>query len=482
MSLLDSLLDAIVRLGGDSLVMHVGERPYVVTSSRSLDAVRGPLSWGQVELSSRPLTPDAVLSMLAQVLPPEARHEFDDVGAVEHEIDSPDGLHRFVVVAARGGDDVWVEVRVKHDPPPEQVEQASPSAEEGGRDEAPVPAVNLASGLAGADAVVQAIAVSGGEPGTPDADPRAALEAPEAEVRAEAAAAAAARESEQRAAHERREAELRALLETREAEVRAEAAALLASRETELAEQAAAALARHEQELAANAADALAAHKAEIENEWAVRAAALAEQADTTARAAAAALADVEQALSARETRLEALYERLVERESALADTEAASARRLADRAAELEAAFAMRLADADARACERKAAMDDAFEGRLSDAIAAAAKELETGLLTREEQRAAETAAAAAAEQEALSAAEAVAMRTAIDRAALEAEMQAALLAEQAASTDLRPEPAPAVGATPFVDMVAQGEDDARPVALLLPRHGAAGHSSTAV
>jgi twitching motility protein PilT len=118
LSLLDSLLDAIVRLGGDALVMHVGERPYVVTTSRSLDDFRGPLSWGQVELSSRPLTPEAVLSMLGQMLPPDVWQTLDEVGAIEHEIDAPDGQHRFVVIAARGGDDVWVEVRKKVDPPP----------------------------------------------------------------------------------------------------------------------------------------------------------------------------------------------------------------------------------------------------------------------------------------------------------------------------------------------------------------------------
>jgi twitching motility protein PilT len=117
-SLFDSLLDAIIRLGGDALVMHVGERPYVVTTSNSLDEFRGPLSWGQVELSSRPLTQDAVFSMLGQMLPYDVRQTLDDVGAIEHEIESPDGRHRFVVVAARGGDDVWVEVRRKAEEPP----------------------------------------------------------------------------------------------------------------------------------------------------------------------------------------------------------------------------------------------------------------------------------------------------------------------------------------------------------------------------
>jgi twitching motility protein PilT len=110
--LLDSLLDAIVRLEGDALVMHVGEKPYVVTTSAAMSAYRGPLAWGQVELSSRVLTPDAVLSMLAQILPPEQRHALDEIGAIEQEIASPAGIaDRFTVVAARGGDDIWLELR-----------------------------------------------------------------------------------------------------------------------------------------------------------------------------------------------------------------------------------------------------------------------------------------------------------------------------------------------------------------------------------
>src|SRR3954466_2760440 len=111
-TLLESLLDAIVRLDGEALIMHVGEKPYVVLSSTSTNMFRGPLSWGQVELSSRALSADAVLSMLGQMLSPEQRRLLDDIGAVEHEIDAPGGLdERFVVTAARGGDDVWVEVR-----------------------------------------------------------------------------------------------------------------------------------------------------------------------------------------------------------------------------------------------------------------------------------------------------------------------------------------------------------------------------------
>lgn len=112
MTLLESLLDAIVRLEGDALVMHVGEKPYVVTASSSMNAYRGPLAWGQVELSSRVLTPDAVLNMVGQILPQDQRHALEEVGAVEHAIDSPAGIaDRFTVVAARGGEDIWLEVR-----------------------------------------------------------------------------------------------------------------------------------------------------------------------------------------------------------------------------------------------------------------------------------------------------------------------------------------------------------------------------------
>jgi hypothetical protein len=127
--LLDSLLDAIVRLEGDALVMHVGEKPYVVTASASMNAYRGPLAWGQVELSSRVLTFDAVTSMLAQILPEDQQQALDEYGAIEHEIPSPPNLaQRFTVIAARGGEDVWVEVRRK--PEDAAVAVAAPAVEE----------------------------------------------------------------------------------------------------------------------------------------------------------------------------------------------------------------------------------------------------------------------------------------------------------------------------------------------------------------
>ena len=117
MTLLESLLNAIIRLEGDALVMHVGEKPYVVTTSAAMGPYRGPLAWGQVELSTKILTADAVFAILNQILPTEKRQELDNLGAVNHDIAAPDGgAQQFIVVAARGGDDVWLELRKKPDP------------------------------------------------------------------------------------------------------------------------------------------------------------------------------------------------------------------------------------------------------------------------------------------------------------------------------------------------------------------------------
>jgi len=113
-TLLESLLNAIIRLEGDALVMHVGEKPYVVTTSAAMGPYRGPLAWGQVELSTKILTAEAVFAILNQILPAEKRQELDTLGAVDHELSSPDGItEQFVVVAARGGDDVFLELRRK---------------------------------------------------------------------------------------------------------------------------------------------------------------------------------------------------------------------------------------------------------------------------------------------------------------------------------------------------------------------------------
>ena len=101
MSLVDSLLTAVVRSDGDALVLHVGEKPYVVAAG------------GSVELSRQGLGLGAMEGMLAQLLSADALRALREMGAVEHELDDRPASSgdRFTVVAARGGDDIWIELR-----------------------------------------------------------------------------------------------------------------------------------------------------------------------------------------------------------------------------------------------------------------------------------------------------------------------------------------------------------------------------------
>ncbi len=111
MSLVPSLLQAIVSIDGEALVMHAGDKPYVVAPS------------GQVELASKGLTLDAVNGIVGQLLPPEVFNALDEFGAIQHELAAQPGFpgESFTVVAARGGDDVWVEVRRRKIPDDDRV-------------------------------------------------------------------------------------------------------------------------------------------------------------------------------------------------------------------------------------------------------------------------------------------------------------------------------------------------------------------------
>ena len=111
MALVDSLLSAIVRAEGDALVMHVGERPYVVVGTSTIN------------ISTHGLTLDAMTGMLAQLLTAEAQTQLEEFGAVEHRIPQ-EGNDRFTVVAARGGDDIWIEIRRRRPQPSAAVEPA----------------------------------------------------------------------------------------------------------------------------------------------------------------------------------------------------------------------------------------------------------------------------------------------------------------------------------------------------------------------
>src|SRR5580765_4875239 len=106
MSLVPSLLQAILKVDGEALVMHAGEKPYVVSPA------------GQIELASRGLTLDAVNGIVGQLLPTELQRALDEFGAVQYELPAAPEFPRqhFTVVAARGGDDLWVEIRRRRVP------------------------------------------------------------------------------------------------------------------------------------------------------------------------------------------------------------------------------------------------------------------------------------------------------------------------------------------------------------------------------
>lgn len=113
MSLVPSLLRAIVTIDGDALVLHVGDKPYVLSAS------------GQIDLAPRGLTYDAIAGVIAQLLPEESQKALQEYGAAQHELSDLEDFpgEQFSVVAARGGDDVWVEIRRRRQVSPAQTHQ-----------------------------------------------------------------------------------------------------------------------------------------------------------------------------------------------------------------------------------------------------------------------------------------------------------------------------------------------------------------------
>ena len=111
MSLVPSLLQAIVKVDGEAMVMHAGDKPYVVSPT------------GQVELASRGLTLDAVNGIVGQLLPSEIQNALEEFGAIQYELSALPEFpsEHFTVVAARGGDDVWVEIRRRRIPDEDRV-------------------------------------------------------------------------------------------------------------------------------------------------------------------------------------------------------------------------------------------------------------------------------------------------------------------------------------------------------------------------
>ena len=111
MSLVPSLLQAIVHVDGEALVMHAGDKPYVVSPA------------GHVELATRGLALDAVNGIVDQLLPAELRRALDEFGAVQYQLPPvPEFVGElFTIVAARGGDDVWVEIRRRRIPDEDRI-------------------------------------------------------------------------------------------------------------------------------------------------------------------------------------------------------------------------------------------------------------------------------------------------------------------------------------------------------------------------
>jgi twitching motility protein PilT len=148
MSLVPSLLRAIVTIDGDALVLHVGDKPYVLSAS------------GQIDLAPRGLTYDSVAGVIAQILPEDSQKALQDYGAAQHEltdlVDFPG--EQFNVVAARGGDDVWVEIRRRRQPGAAQAR--SESTEEPAREMADEGTADGTAGVASAPRPVEFPGVS----------------------------------------------------------------------------------------------------------------------------------------------------------------------------------------------------------------------------------------------------------------------------------------------------------------------------------
>ena len=402
MTLLDSLLDAIIRLDGDALVMHVGEKPYVVLGSATVNALRGPLAWGQVELSSRPLTGEAMTAMLGQMLSDDQRRALIDLGAIEEEIEVPgESGGQFIVTAARGGEDVWVEVRRRKAPaaetaPIEEVPVAVPDAAvTTGINTADSPDTATPAGYSassewiqetGVDNQVAALPVTAPAVTSPDVLPAVDVTERVAALEREAAATLAAREAVLAV-------EADAALAARLAELESEAAASLAEKQAALAAlaaQAEAAAAQKEAALAAQAEAALAVKEAAIR----------AESDAAVATREAALREDLQRALVAREAAVRADLEAvLVEKESALkAQADAVQAARDAAARAEakadafakqVEATFAERMEALAAEASAARAAAEAALTAEAERTLAATVAELsaqaERALVERE-------------------------------------------------------------------------------------------------
>jgi twitching motility protein PilT len=377
MALAESLLSAIVRADGDALVMHVGEKPYVVVG-------KSPL-----HISTHELTLDTTIGMMTQLLPAEVLVTLEEFGAVEYRL--PDvGDDRFNIVAARGGDDIWIEIRRRRNQSTaavavsdEQRHVAEAAAEQERRVAAELAAeeqrgraIALEQQRLADEAIAarekQRLAEAAAEEERRVAAQAAAAAAAEAEARRVAAEAAAAEEQRRLAAEAEElrrvaEDERRRAAEAAAAEDERRRAAEAAAAEDERRRAAEAAAAEDERRRAAEAA------AAEEERRRAAEAAAEEER-----RRAAEAAAEEErrraaEAAAAEEERRRAEAAAAEDERRRAAEAAAEEERRTADEQRRLAAAVAASAAIAAAQEERRRAAEAAEVQRRLAAEAAAA-------------------------------------------------------------------------------------------------------------
>jgi twitching motility protein PilT len=122
MSLVPQLLQAIVAANGDAIVLHTGDSPYVIGAGT------------ETEVAADKLTFQAVDDVLKQLLPEPSQETFDLFGSIRYECPPFDAYpgERFVVVALRDADELWLEIRREavsvHPPPAGAVSTSAPAA------------------------------------------------------------------------------------------------------------------------------------------------------------------------------------------------------------------------------------------------------------------------------------------------------------------------------------------------------------------
>jgi twitching motility protein PilT len=94
-------LRSLLLIDGEALVFRAGEMPHVLSPA------------GRVDLSDSALDRSSVSALIGELLPDEAQHALDAVGAAQHELqDLPEFPgERFNIIAASGANEVWIEVR-----------------------------------------------------------------------------------------------------------------------------------------------------------------------------------------------------------------------------------------------------------------------------------------------------------------------------------------------------------------------------------